>query len=162
MKILVSLLLMFVLTNINAQEKHFISTKTINEIDTIRYRLNGKLHRTDGPAIERADGSKFWYVDNKLHHTDGPAIYYYDGTKAWYVNGKCHRTNGPAIELSNGNKEWWINGKRHRTDGPAVEWANNKQWWIDGKSITLENYRNFVSDYPDLINQFLAYQALNE
>lgn len=31
MKILVSLLLMFVLTNINAQEKHFISTKTINE-----------------------------------------------------------------------------------------------------------------------------------
>jgi hypothetical protein len=26
--------------------------------------LNGKLHRTDGPAIEHSDGSKAWCVDD--------------------------------------------------------------------------------------------------
>ena len=32
------------------------------------------LHREDGPAIERANGDKFWYIDNKLHRSDGPAV----------------------------------------------------------------------------------------
>ena len=27
--------------------------------------LNGKLHREDGPAIERADGSKSWYLNDE-------------------------------------------------------------------------------------------------
>ena len=50
--------------------------------------LNGKLHRTDGPAIEDADGGKWWYINNKLHRTDGPAAEWADGYKAWYINGK--------------------------------------------------------------------------
>jgi hypothetical protein len=25
--------------------------------------LDDKLHRTDGPAVECADGSKYWYLD---------------------------------------------------------------------------------------------------
>jgi hypothetical protein len=29
--------------------------------------LNGRLHRTDGPAIERADGDKFWYLNGQMH-----------------------------------------------------------------------------------------------
>ena len=27
--------------------------------------LNGKRHREDGPAIEQADGTKYWYLDDK-------------------------------------------------------------------------------------------------
>jgi hypothetical protein len=46
------------------------------------------FHRTDGPAVEYADGDKLWYVDNKLHRLDGPAYEYADGIKAWYVDGK--------------------------------------------------------------------------
>jgi len=53
-----------------------------------RWLLNGKLHRTDGPAIEDADGGKWWYINNKLHRTDGPAAEWADGYKAWYINGK--------------------------------------------------------------------------
>jgi hypothetical protein len=26
----------------------------------------GQLHRTDGPAVERANGSKEWWVDDKF------------------------------------------------------------------------------------------------
>jgi hypothetical protein len=27
--------------------------------------MNGKWHREDGPAIEFADGTKYWYLDGK-------------------------------------------------------------------------------------------------
>ena len=33
---------------------------------TKEWYLNGKLHREDGPAIERSDGSKSWYLNDKL------------------------------------------------------------------------------------------------
>lgn len=45
------------------------------------------LHRTDGPAMEWANGTKEWYLDDELHRVDGPAVEWADGTKEWYVNG---------------------------------------------------------------------------
>ncbi len=57
--------------------------------------LNGKLHRTDGPAIEGADGSKEWCLNGQLHRTDGPAVEYADGSKSWYLNGKHVYGLGP-------------------------------------------------------------------
>ena len=72
---------------------------------------DGQLHREDGPAIEYADGSKFWYLNGELHREDGPAIDEY-GSKYWYINGKLHREDGPAIERANGTKEWFLNGER--------------------------------------------------
>ena len=35
-----------------------------------------------------ADGTKRWYLDGKRHRTDGPAIEYPNGDKYWYLNGK--------------------------------------------------------------------------
>jgi hypothetical protein len=61
----------------------------------------GELHRTHGPAVERAVWRSTF--------------------RSWYLNGKRHRTDGPAVEYANGTKEWYLNGKLHRTDGPAVE-----------------------------------------
>ena len=46
------------------------------------YWLNGRLHRTDGPAVicYRPDGSvrleEYW-LDDQQHRTDGPAIIWY-------------------------------------------------------------------------------------
>ena len=51
---------------------------------TIEYRIytiNGKLHRTDGPAIEYPDGSNYWYQNDRRHRTDGPAVIHPDGSK---------------------------------------------------------------------------------
>jgi hypothetical protein len=48
--------------------------------------LNGKRHRTDGPAVEHADGNKFWYLNGQLHRADGPAVLWPDGGKSWYLN----------------------------------------------------------------------------
>ena len=51
------------------------------------YNRSGQLHRTDGPAIEDADGSAEWYQNGRLHRTDGPAIKWDDNDEWWCING---------------------------------------------------------------------------
>ena len=84
----------------------------VNEYGTRRYyNAAGQLHRLDGPAIERADGTKCWCQNSLIHRTDGPAIEYADGEKRWYQHSQRHRLDGPAVERSDGSMEWWINGE---------------------------------------------------
>jgi hypothetical protein len=86
-------------------------------------------------------GDKYWYLNGKQHRTDGPAIEYSNGDKSWYLNDKCHRTDGPAIEWGNDRKAWYLNGKYHRTDGPAIEDADgNKQWYLNGIEYSEEDF----------------------
>jgi len=55
--------------------------------------------------------NKYWRLNGELHREDGPAIEYADGTKGWWLNGKYHREDGPAIEFADGGKGWRLNGK---------------------------------------------------
>jgi hypothetical protein len=84
----------------------------IDKLGTKRWRLHGKLHREDGPAVEYVSGSKFWYLHDQYHREDGPAVEYTNGTKYWYLYDKLHRADGPAIELASGSKWWWYHGKK--------------------------------------------------
>jgi hypothetical protein len=34
-----------------------------------------------------AGNDTFWYLDGKIHRTDGPAIEWPDGDKSWFLNG---------------------------------------------------------------------------
>ena len=47
-----------------------------------------QLHREDGPALEYANGNKYWFLNGQRHREDGPAIERTDGYKAWFLNGK--------------------------------------------------------------------------
>ena len=89
-------------------------------------------------------GNTRWYKDANctvFHRVGGPAVEYADGDKFWYINGKLHRTTGPAVEYADGDKSWWLNGLRHREDGPAVECANRtKAWWLNGEHLTQEEH----------------------
>ena len=58
------------------------------------------------------DGRKVWVLNGKRHRTDGPAIEWANGTKEWWLNGNRHRTDSPAIERADGSKEWCLNGKQ--------------------------------------------------
>jgi hypothetical protein len=63
----------------------------INEYGNKYYYKDKQMtifHREDGPAVEYADGDKFWYINGKRHREDGPAMEYTDGAKFWYINGK--------------------------------------------------------------------------
>jgi len=71
----------------------------------------GHSHREDGPAIEHANGTKYWYLNGHLHREDGPAVIYGNGSKFWYLNGQLHREDGPAVECTDGSKSWYLNGQ---------------------------------------------------
>ena len=58
------------------------------------------------------NGSKEWRLNDKLHREDGPAIEWADGNKSWWLNGERHRKDGPACEWADGSKSWWLNGKK--------------------------------------------------
>ena len=47
------------------------------------------LHREDGPAVEYANGSKYWCINNKFHREDGPAIEWFSGGRIWYLNNEA-------------------------------------------------------------------------
>jgi len=123
---------------------------TVDEDKTVRwYNDKDEYHRLDGPAIERADDYKSWWIDGKLHRLDGPAVEDAYGYKAWFVDGKRHRLDGPAVEYADGYKEWWVNGKLHRTDGPATEWADgSKSWWVDDKKMTETEFNEYIKPKP--------------
>lgn len=56
---------MLEIKNIDCIPKNFTGKCKTKDTGTILYYLNGKLHRTDGPAIECASGYKYWFIENK-------------------------------------------------------------------------------------------------
>jgi hypothetical protein len=120
-----------------------IYTVKVDDKGTKSWYLDGKLHRTDGPAVEGSDGTKHWYLDNKRHRIDGPAIEDVDGSKSWYLHDKLHRVDGPAIEWADGTKEWWLYGNKltqaqwKRADKPKVTSCVGKVVEVDGVKYRL-------------------------
>ena len=110
---------------------------------------NHQFHREDGPAIERADGTRSWFQNGLLHRLDGPAVESPDGDRSWFQNGRRHRVDGPAIERANGNREWFQNGRRHREDGPAIERARSGRckWYLNNKEYTEQDFEQELLVY---------------
>tara|TARA_B110000238_G_C15948575_1_gene362191 strand:+ start:115 stop:402 length:288 start_codon:yes stop_codon:yes gene_type:complete len=48
--------------------------------------------------IEFSNGDKIWFLNGKIHRTDGPAVVRTDGINIWYLNGDLHRTDGPSVD----------------------------------------------------------------
>ena len=103
---------------------------TPKEAAKIKYKIY-----TNRLQITKLHYGTEYRVEDKLHRENGSAMEDHKGGKAWFIDGKLHRTDGPAVETS-GTKEWFIHGKRHRVDGPAVEWSSGyKAWFIDGVHV---------------------------
>ena len=97
----------------NDVPRNFTGKCKIREPESICYYLNGKFHRTDGPAKEDVGIVKIWFLEGKKHRSDGPAMEFADGTKYWYKEGKAHRLDGHAVEYSDGSKFWFVEGERY-------------------------------------------------
>jgi len=101
---------------------------------TITYKLNEKLHRENGPAVELTNGHKEWYLNDRLHRTNGPAREWADGHKEWFKHGELHREDGPAVEYSNGSKVWYLNGKElTEKEFNEIRKKKNEYKFIPGK-----------------------------
>ena len=110
----------------------------------------------DKEHIEDYGDEKRWYKGNRLHRIEGPAVERIDGSKSWYQDGERHRVGGPAIEWKDGTKEWFLNGDRHRLDGPAIQYFNGKKsWYIRGIFFkTKEAFFNHLTDEEKKIALF--------
>ena len=75
-----------------------------------------------------ADGDKVWYLNGKRHRTDGPATEYTNGDKYWHLNDKLHRIDGPAIEYANGDKFWFLNDIQYSEE--EFEMAKEMLWAV--------------------------------
>ena len=62
--------------------------ESLTKDGTREWRLDGKLHRIDGPALIRLDGCKGWYFMGELHREDGPAIYGPNIIGEYYLEGQ--------------------------------------------------------------------------
>jgi hypothetical protein len=54
---------------------------------------DGRLHRDDGPAVIKPDGTQEWYQHDERHRDDGPAWIWPDGRQLWYQ----HNANGDQV-----------------------------------------------------------------
>lgn len=77
------------------------------------------------------NGNGYYWLGDKLHREDGPAVERPNGTKEWWVNGKRHREDGPAFEGSNGRKQYYIDGKRIKcsSDEEFIRLVKLKMFW---------------------------------
>jgi len=74
-------------------------------MQTYKYYRNGKLHRDDGPAVIRPDGTQEWYKEGKLYIENRPTIIYKYGSENSYNNNKLYGNNGHDI-LSSRTQEY--------------------------------------------------------
>jgi hypothetical protein len=61
----------------------------------VAWYLNGKLHRTDGPAIEHSDGDKEWYL-NGIELTEEE---FNERTNPCTINNKTVEIDGTKYKL---------------------------------------------------------------
>ena len=74
---------------------------------------DGRVIMNESTCTIDKNGDKYWRNSKgEVHRTDGPAIEYANGDKYWYFNGERHRTGGPAVERADGRKEYWYKGKQ--------------------------------------------------
>jgi len=94
------------------------------------------MKRIEYKVVVDEDGNKYWYLNDndKRHREDGPAIEYANGTNYWYINDDLHREDGPAVEYADGSKFWYLNGRRV-SEAEIME--NQQTIDIDGKKFTL-------------------------
>ena len=133
---------------------------------TREWRIKGKLHNMQGPAIVKSDGGREWWLNGYRQPLVTPNVIKGDGTKEWHKQGgtehgdhRLHRTDGPAVvrpedvAFEKGLPEWeWLyHDMKHRLDGPALKWPSGAESWYVGDVLVgtegdVPFYRNIGFD----------------
>ena len=132
------------------------------------WRLNGVLHREDGPARTYSNGTKQYYKHGYLHRIGGPAVeanYGYCTKTVYYYEGKIHNEKGPAYIERWCNSEllkYFENDTLHHLQGPAVilryfnkrhSRSNDIQYFINGKYYTNKNFEKVIKTAKKFISK---------
>ena len=143
---------------------HKSTSRTFHTNGTVtkNWRVAGRLHRIEGPAVSTKysnQDDEYWLFGKKVskqvfedahqpieHGTSTPWQRFskveYEGNVEYLLNGQRHRDDQylPAVFWINGHREWWRNGRLHRDhDEPAVIYKDGTQeWWKNGKRHRLQ------------------------
>jgi len=106
------------------------SSVCLDHATKVVWRVNGVLHRVDGPAVFEK-----WLANHtdKYRHIAPPGKSStsprWMRVAIWADDGRIHRYDGPAVTWKDGTQEWWRNGFRFRQDLPAVVCADGSLEW---------------------------------
>ena len=103
---------------------------------------NDQLHRVEGPAIESANGDKYWFQNGKLHRVDGPAIEYITGHKCWYLEG---------VKLS--ETEFITKTTKNLPTEPLTTSITKVPISIGSSAIEIYTVKSLSSDEVDVLKQ---------
>jgi hypothetical protein len=81
--------------------------------------------------IEFSNGDKIWFLDGKISRTDGPAVVRTDGTNIWYLNGVLHRTDGPSDDRPDAETRFHLYGCAYMFD----EWLDQTTGLTDEEKV---------------------------
>lgn len=96
------------------------------------------MHEKLPTKTVRDDGWVEWKLDGKLHRLDGPAEQFPDGFETWYRNGLKHRLDGPAIRYAYGRSEWYCN------DHPPSIVHISPNLWLFQDTFPIQDYPSLV------------------
>ena len=115
--------------------------KVIEDDGTIRYYLGDLHHNPEGPAVIGFAGrhKEYWFKGLR-HRTDGPAVEYADGGKEWWLDDNLHRIDGPAIEDADGSKHWYLDGNK-LTQAQWIEAVQPKVASCVGKIVEVDGVK---------------------
>lgn len=86
------------------------------------YWQDGLIHRIDGPAVERPDGSVEWWLLGRR----------FDSASEW---GDNVNFTGRVV-CDNGHRSSWQKGKLHNLAGFAWRELKKAEWWIEGYPVS--------------------------
>ena len=86
--------------------------KLITESDIIPENFTG---------IVEYGGDKYWYRNGKCHREDGPAVEYANGTKFWYLNDIEYTESEYKAEIAKRSTTPPCNGKIVEIDGKKYQ-----------------------------------------
>lgn len=93
--------------------------------DRTEWRLNGHLHRSDGPAIEWDNGHQQWYMWGLLHRDDGPAVITFN-TESWWTHGTFVKSERRYVSIQPPSVKPQYKGKETLCDAVIV--VNGKRY----------------------------------
>lgn len=137
--------------------KQVVEVSTDGTIRHFKVTKNTKvLHNPDGPALIRLEnsrqiGRKVWYIDGKRHRTDGPAIEWDDGDVDYVVNGKRHRLDGPAVIRyrhsypdEHDRLHWYVNDRLYIA---RAEYETAVARWTSYRDVTRNEIKMIIGDF---------------
>jgi hypothetical protein len=141
------------------------------------FKYHAYHHQLDGwnkPYVEKTRWYTQWKVNGMLHRINGPANVTDDGDEGWYRDGKLHRDGDMPAVTNADQKMWYVNGKRHRDGGPQTQTYGAMSWFYQGIRLaeawfepdegwTLEISPEWrVEEYSDQFAKMLVHKIWSE